>query len=350
MNTLACPAFRGFPSKKSARQQIGLVVPHLLVMKQVRIAVFVGWLMPLFEVFAADRVLPIPPPQAARPPVSQSAGASRVIGTNAGVGTNRLALSPPSAAPAGKPGVLEFDATTKHVDLEPEERKASFVFAVTNISKDEVTISYMNTSCGCTAGKLPSSPWVLKPGEGGHLDVTMDVTGKSGRVTKTATVVASTGSYPLTVSVSIPTPPPSAMNRTRNLQAATADRQAVFRNDCAACHVYPAQGKMGRELYDAACGICHEAEHRASMVPDLRTRLKHTDRNYWTKWIADGRVGSLMPAFSTRNGGILNDQQIATLVDYLEDTYKPNPPPSRTVVEPTGAGVAPSKPPGSPAP
>lgn len=309
--------------------------------------------MALGSAGAADRLSPIPPPpppraftaEAAPPPI-----ATAVAATSRGPATNRLTLSAPQASHAGKPGVLAFDATTKHVDLEPEEKKASFVFAVTNVSADEVTISYINTSCGCTAGKLPSNPWVVKPGEGGHLDVTMDVTGKIGRVTKTATVVASSGSYPLTVSVSIPTPAPNAMNRTRNLQTAAADRQAVFRNDCASCHVHPTYGKTGRELYEAACGICHEAEHRASMVPDLRTRLKNTDRNYWAKWIAEGRTGSLMPAFSTRNGGIMNEQQIASLVDYLEDTYKPNPPPSRFIPHPTGTAPVATPAPASTAP
>ncbi|MFO1460296.1 MAG: DUF1573 domain-containing protein [Verrucomicrobiota bacterium] len=248
----------------------------------------------------------------------------------ASIPTNRYSIAPSPNTTAGKPGVLEFDSTNKHVDLVEGEKKASFTFSVTNRSTDTVTISYINTSCGCTAGKLPTSPWVLKPGEGGFIDVTMDVTGKLGTVNKTATVVASTGSYPLSVSVTIPTPSPTTMDRTRNTQVALADRQAVFRNDCAACHAQPVYGKTGRELYEAACGICHEAEHRATMVPDLRTRLKNSDQNYWAKWISDGRVGSLMPAFAGRNGGPLSDAQIASLVQYLEEDYKKNPPPSKT--------------------
>jgi len=285
------------------------------------------------------------------------------FGLWAAPGTSSLPpLPPPIAAPTGpvangvapraavnhqpgKAGVLEFDATSKHVDLNEDERKAAFAFAVTNRSGNDVTISYINTSCGCTAGKLPSSPWMLKPGEGGYIDVTMDLTGKMGRITKTATVVSSEGSYLLTVSANVPTPAPTAMNRSRNLQLAAADRQAVFRGDCAACHVQPTHGKVGRELYEAACGICHEAEHRASMVPDLRTRLRNTDRNYWAKWISDGRAGSLMPAFAGRNGGILTDKQIVSLVDYLEDGYKKDPPPSRYIPEPAagpGASVTPA--------
>jgi mono/diheme cytochrome c family protein len=85
---------------------------------------------------------------------------------------------------------------------------------------------------------------------------------------------------------------------------------------------------VGKDLYQTACGICHEAEHRAQMVPDLRTKLKNSDKNYWTKWISEGRPGSLMPAFAAQHGGILGVGQIETIVEYLETDYKKNPPPS----------------------
>lgn len=266
-----------------------------------------------------------------------------VVITN-GIRPAGIAPRPASTASAvnnapGKPDVLVFDAMSKHVDLADGEKTAAFSFAITNQSPDEVTVSYINTSCGCTAGKLPSYPWKLKSGEGGLIDVTMDLTGKYGLVTKTATVVSSVGSYKLTVSAKAPlTPSPAVagggaagapMDRGRNLAVAAADRQAVFRNDCASCHVQPTLGKMGHELYETACGICHEAEHRAQMVPDLRTRLKNTDRNYWAKWISEGRQGSLMPAFSAKMGGILSDAQINSLVEYLETEYKKNPPPAK---------------------
>ncbi|MFM7816252.1 MAG: DUF1573 domain-containing protein [Verrucomicrobiota bacterium] len=229
-----------------------------------------------------------------------------------------------------RPNALKFDATSKHVDLKEGELSAAFVFAVTNISSEPITVSNVSTSCGCTAGRLPSYPWKLEPGQGGHVNVTMDLKGKFGLVTKTATVLTSSGSYPLTVSAKAPMM--SAANtmgdRNRNLAIAAADRQAIFRNECASCHVQPAIGKVGKELYQTACGICHEAEHRAQMVPDLRTKLKNSDANYWTKWISEGRPGSLMPAFAAQHGGILGVGQIETIVEYLETDYKKNPPPS----------------------
>jgi len=71
-------------------------------------------------------------------------------------------------------------------------------------------------------------------------------------------------------------------------------------------------------LYQAGCAICHDAEHRAEMVPDLHT-LKHpATADYWTQWITASKPASMMPAFTKSHDGPLNEQQIASLVDYLE--------------------------------
>jgi mono/diheme cytochrome c family protein len=113
----------------------------------------------------------------------------------------------------------------------------------------------------------------------------------------------------------------TATDRERNLIAAKADRQAVFRGDCATCHVKPGGGKYGKALYDAVCAICHEGKDRSTMVPDLHNIKTPTNVDFWQTWIAHGRAGSLMPAFSTADGGPLSDMQIATLVQYLAATF-----------------------------
>ncbi len=106
--------------------------------------------------------------------------------------------------------------------------------------------------------------------------------------------------------------------RARGMAAAKVDRQAVFKDDCATCHAKPATGKYGQALYDAVCAICHEAEHRATMVPDLHNLKMPTNDEFWRTWIAHGKPGSLMPAFSTAEGGPLTDMQIASLAAYLD--------------------------------
>jgi dTMP kinase len=127
------------------------------------------------------------------------------------------------------------------------------------------------------------------------------------------------------VRINIPSPDASSRNmgdRSRNLQVAAADRQAVFRGDCATCHVTPTVGKTGKALFDSACGICHEGPTRASMVPDLRALTKPTDHAYWTQWITSGREGSLMPAFALNKQRHSTDDQIKSLADYLDGEFR----------------------------
>ena len=113
--------------------------------------------------------------------------------------------------------------------------------------------------------------------------------------------------------------------RAQAMILAKADRQAVFRGDCATCHVKPGDGKYGKTLYDAVCGICHDAKDRASMVPDLHTIKTATNVDFWQTWIAHGKAGSLMPAFSTGDGGPLSDMQIMSLAQYLAATIPSQP-------------------------
>ena len=105
--------------------------------------------------------------------------------------------------------------------------------------------------------------------------------------------------------------------RARDIAAAKIDRQAVFNGDCAKCHSNKIQGKYGKALFDSVCAICHEAEQRATMVPDLHNLKTPTNDEFWRTWIAHGKPGSLMPAFSTSDGGPLTDMQIASLAAYL---------------------------------
>ena len=224
------------------------------------------------------------------------------------------------------PDALQWDSKQKEVAVKLGENEARFSFAFTNVSKSEVTLQRIQTSCGCTAARLPQEPWLIPPGGRGDISVVMDVRGKmAGKTTKTATVFTSVGQISLMVSSIIPAATAEARSmgdRGRNLQIAKADRQAPLRGECANCHVTPAVGKSGKALFDAACGICHTAEHRASFVPDLAKLTKPTDINYWTSWITYGREGSMMPAFHKTRGGFLDDDQVNSLATYLETEFK----------------------------
>ena len=222
---------------------------------------------------------------------------------------------------------LAWDASQKEAVAAFGQMDVHFKFAVTNISKEVVTIFKVTTSCGCTTVHLPPMPWALAPGTNVELNVTLNLAGKMGLVFKTVTVSTDKGNKVLMVkgTVQPATNSPAMGSREQNMKMAMADRQAVFKGDCARCHLEPGTGKKGKELYMAICGVCHEAEHRASMVPDLHNLNHETSHELWTVWINFGKPGSLMPAFAKPEGGPLTQEQIRSLADYLTATI-PNKP------------------------
>lgn len=213
------------------------------------------------------------------------------------------------------PPVLRWDADQKDYQARLGDAQANVTFYLTNTSPTPAVVNAVRTSCGCTAAHLPPMPWTIAPGADGKIDVTMNLAGKNGIVVKTVTVDSTAGSKVLLVRVTIPDP---QAERQQNMQMALADRQAVFKGNCATCHSAPAEGKMGEALFHAVCGVCHEANQRATMVPDLHNLKVPTDREFWKTWITSGKPVSLMPAWSKAQGGPLTAEQIESLVDYLE--------------------------------
>ncbi len=248
--------------------------------------------------------------------------------------------APASAAPAAPAAAvvvppaeemgLEVDATLKEHTAKPGEESCVFTFAVQNISKADLVINEVRTSCGCTVATLPSQPWRLKPGERGDIMLNVDLRGKSGTMSKTATIDLPTGFKQLTFRVTI-TADTRAMQadlRARNQQLAAANRQAVFQGDCAKCHVAPTVGQHGVGVYVTACSICHDAEQRATMVPDLHALQQPTDKAYWRTIVTEGKPGTLMPAFAQAYGGPLTPVQIESLVEYLAGEFSGRAPTS----------------------
>ncbi|MGA2280832.1 MAG: DUF1573 domain-containing protein [Verrucomicrobiota bacterium] len=186
-----------------------------------------------------------------------------------------------------------------------------------------VAILEVHPSCGCTTAQLPPLPWIIAPGTNGQFGLTVNLAGRSGMQVKTVNVKTDKGFKQLILKINILPPVVSTQSdadRARALEMAKADRQAVFRGDCATCHVKPGTGKYGKPLYDAVCAICHESKTRASMVTDLHNLKTPTNVDFWQTWIAHGKAGSLMPAFSTADGGPLSDMQITSLTGYLNAT------------------------------
>jgi len=273
------------------------------------------------------------------------------------------------------PGVLNWDATQKSVDATNGQEFAHFIFYLTNgatsakitfltnytyvtnyvivtntgfwniasgnkyssvpvlktnisltnitngITPSPLTIIDVHPSCGCTTAELPQRPWLLPPGTNTSIRVNVNLAGKSGTVFKTVAVTTDRGRMDLMLKITIaPAPPPRPMTaeeRAAGVAAATIDRQAVFKGDCVSCHAKNVTGKYGQELYALVCSVCHDANPRATMVPDLHNLKDPTNDAFWRAWITAGKPGSLMPAFATSQGGPLDDFQIASLAAYL---------------------------------
>ena len=218
-------------------------------------------------------------------------------------------------------GIFTWDALSKTTNAAADQAEAHFKFSFTNVSPGNVAIVTVHPSCGCTTAQLPALPWLVASGTNGQIPITVNIAGKSGMLPKFVDVSTDKGTKRLNLMINILPPVLPTMtdaDRARGVAAAKIDRQAVLKNDCATCHAKPAEGKYGQQLYNAVCAVCHEAEHRATMVPDLRAIKTPTNDSFWQTWIAHGKPGSFMPAFSTAEGGPLTDIQIASLAAYLD--------------------------------
>lgn len=292
------------------------------------------------------------------------------------------------------PGVINWDATQKSVDATNGQDFARFIFSFTNLATRPnieqltsftyatnfttvtnagffhslfgrkyssianvttnahpftatngtvpaaVAILNVHPSCGCTTAEVPQTPWILPPGTNASFRVNVNLAGKMGMVFKTVTVTTERGRTDLLLRINIaPPPPPRPMTeaeRAAGVAAAKVDRQAVFKGDCATCHAKDVHGKYGQQLYAAACAICHEANPRATMVPDLHNLKDPTSQEFWHTWITIGKPGTLMPAFATAQGGPLDDFQIASLAAYLNATIPSHVPPQASQAGPLG--------------
>lgn len=220
-------------------------------------------------------------------------------------------------------GVLAWDSLIKIVETNADVAQAHFLFNFTNISGQRVTILDVHPSCGCTTTEIPPRPWTIPAGASEQIPATVNIGGRVGTFIKTITVTTDRGQKILNLQLDIkpkPLPKMTEEDRERFMLIAKADRQAVFKNDCATCHVKPGEGKYGQELYAADCAICHESENRASFVPDLHKLKVPTNVDFWKTWISHGKPGSFMPAFAESDGGPLSDMQIVSLAIYLNQT------------------------------
>lgn len=232
-------------------------------------------------------------------------------------GCSRQATEPEPGHP------LVWDAMQKSAAPKFEDGVVRFEFHVTNTAKQPVVVYSVRASCGCTTVDAPRMPWTLAPGERGTVKAIVDFRGKEGEIAKDLLVSTVPGTQRLVMMIQVPPMDPAM--RVRNQAIAAANRQVVFQGDCAACHAAPAESRFGGDLFEAVCAICHQAKHQAAMVPDLKVAKEKRDAAWWTRWVNDGREGTLMPGFAKKHGGPLDDAQVESLVEYLLATFPTEP-------------------------
>jgi cytochrome c553 len=236
-----------------------------------------------------------------------------------------LSLAGASWKAVAETDALKWDADSITNHAQPGDIASRFTFNVRNISTTNVVIDELKTSCGCTAASMPSKPWKIAPHETSKLEAVVDLRGKHGTLYKEVILYSSNAVRTLKVTVEIPDATnnlsPEMASRVWGQQLAAIDRQAVFKSDCVKCHLVPAFGKEGEKLFHTTCGICHEAKHRATMVPDLSQLKTEIPPNYWRNWVTYGKPGTLMPGFTATLGGPLDDAQIDGLVQYLTNAF-----------------------------
>lgn len=249
--------------------------------------------------------------------------------------------------PPGPPGPLEWETDFKKMETKENQLTADFTFGFTNISDKEVIIQRVQPSCSCTVAKLPEQPWHLAPHTNGQLAISVDLKGKAGEFEKQIRVWwggKDSKVDPKELRVSVKMPDRNLM-RAKNMKIALADRQAVFKGECANCHAAPAKKLSGMALYHEVCGVCHEAHPRNPVVPDLRLLPHPTDLAFWKTNIIYGKAGTMMPAFAQSQGGPLTEAQVDELANAIEAAFPysrfgghpPQPQPAPPEVIPAGA-------------
>lgn len=146
----------------------------------------------------------------------------------------------------------------------------------------------------------------LKPGERGKINVSVDIRGRTGYISKTVQVYANDPITPVTtLSLKI-----SVKDQLHMDQYKAAE---IFSEKCRECHADQGIGKSGWDLFRADCFMCHNAGKNTSL-----STMSKKPRAELLKSIREGVDNTLMPGFDLKNGGPLSDTEIKSLIDLIK--------------------------------
>ena len=185
------------------------------------------------------------------------------------------------------------------------------VYKLINTGDDPLRISDVSTSCGCTVTLLDKKE--IASGDTASLKVTLDPKGKGvGEIEKTVWITSNSRTNPhdsLTIAANIAAVHAAVMMTVKN----------IFAGDCRKCHVVKGEGKLGVDLFNADCLMCHTTSPKAHAPHFGKLMGLSVDDSALYRMIADGKPGTNMPAYAKAHGGPLSDEQIASLVAMLRE-------------------------------
>jgi mono/diheme cytochrome c family protein len=197
-----------------------------------------------------------------------------------------------------------------------QNTKVQTTFIIGNTGYDTLIIYGAQPSCGCTAAVQGKK--LIPPGDTSHLFIQFDPHNKAeGEVTKTITITSNSRDTSKKV-IRIH----GTIFGAKFSHRATMHLDGLFEGDCASCHVQRGRGELGINLYEADCGICHGSKADNKPGPDITDKkmMDHTP-SQWNAIISEGIANTNMPAFSSKHKGPLQDEEIASLVDFMS-SYK----------------------------
>ncbi|MBI1811761.1 MAG: DUF1573 domain-containing protein, partial [Nitrospirae bacterium] len=179
-----------------------------------------------------------------------------------------------------------------------EGRLLSFDIPLKNTTTKPLNIISLEPSCGCVNAVVINGS--IGRGDTGIIRVTIDTTGKIGKVMKTIEVVTDISATPFVLKLR------ALVKHSGN---GVANAGAIFHGDCRKCHVgTDIKSKQGEILYNAVCFMCHKNY----------STYKHLSKESLEKSISDGITNTSMPGFAETNGGPLSPEQISSLIDFLK--------------------------------
>lgn len=182
-------------------------------------------------------------------------------------------------------------------------------FTLVNEGQAILDITDVVAKCGCTV--IDFEPVSLHEGEEIVINFSIDTAGKMGDILKSITVVSNdpeTPNYIIFAFIRVITPEHEVIDKTK-----------LFEGECANCHSLPAIGLVDEPLFEAVCFMCHGHHGLGGLAKPINDLdyLSNFDENYFREIISGGKEDSMMPAFSSENGGPLTDEQIDSLVNLM---------------------------------